>query len=748
MDNNHRIKGVGGGASLLFSPSDGHLTPLQFGDGGKVTVLDKSRKYKLRNLNAVGGDCGMGCVGSEIEDELRISSTSTSSTRRFKFPKKVFGDCSTVCHVSVPRKLRSAIKKRNRESVSAPLPVCKKLNHVVDGVRLLKKDGSLKSKLKMKQGEAEGCVTDITQGPVTKDEEEVVEALYALSGVFTTTVKTDKHTSTGQGLGANSSTWTKAESFVTPLDEEKVEEKLETVSSRDEACNHSSNAVGSAVDTFRLHCLNETAEPHISIGKQPSVVLSSDIPEVNVPLTTFISENQHVIQKATCNSVVSGASTELSKSRSKLPNIEKSLVSDNYPAIVLAPLAAACSQNEVQHTIKETRNDGSSLRPDLTSATSCNSQGLGIPLQSRSANLPAWFANTSCSEQSPKLSSSVTSKKDAQVAINLKNSWKRCSAHVYISRFIKAFQNAERKSLSMMQSIELTTNKAPKQGANITAVDLTRERNGLTGVVSSDSFIGSAPEKSLTEVRNAILLHKRLVQDQQQASTAYEVYKPQNQNLDFLSLPAGSGRLDARNGISRSGNGPEVSMPLHLSCLLSQNQPFIPFQIPQNYCSSTSFSSHISLATMQKVQMPLYVGSTSYGPSLFDATASSSQQLKQQQQKGSSLFMAQYMSGVASPSLPNKPTGGPDLPPVFQHVQTFLPSSHSSLEVLGPRYAPILQQQQQQQQQQLQLNSANSLLQPPAVKGQYHHLPSGYEANAATLQSDNVPLQIICNQYI
>lgn len=69
-----------------------------------------------------------------------------------------------------------------------------------------------------KQSEAQGCVIDGTQGPITKDEEEVAEALYALAGVFSSVGKTDKARSAGQELGANSSNLTKAESLVTPID--------------------------------------------------------------------------------------------------------------------------------------------------------------------------------------------------------------------------------------------------------------------------------------------------------------------------------------------------------------------------------------------------------------------------------------------------------------------------------------------------------------------------------------------------
>ncbi|XP_027091571.2 uncharacterized protein [Coffea arabica] len=682
----------------------------------------------------------MGRVGSDGEAELRLSSRNSTSNKGFKFPKKFMkGDCTTVCNFSVPRKLRSAMKKRSRESVSPPLPVCKKLTRVAGGVELLTKDGSTKYKLKMKQSLAHGCVADGTQGPVTKDEEEVAEALYALAGVFSNTVKTDKAGSAVQELGINSSNLTKAESLLTPIDDMavgKVEEEVKAVSYGDEAPNHSSNPEHSAGESIILHWQNGTSQPDILVGKQTTIEVGSDIPEVNLPLTTFESDKQQTIQK-TCDSVVSEDWSELSKTRSKLPNLNKSLASVKCPTTVLAPIAAACGQAEVQHTIKETRNNGSSLRPDLPSITSCDTQELGIPLQPHIANHPAWFESTSCSAQSPKLSSSVLAKKDAQVSIHSKNPWKRCIAHVYISRFIKVLQITERKNRSIMLSSELRTNEAPKQVARIPVANLNEGKNGMTGVVSSDSFRRAATEKYATEVRNAVHLHKRLIQDQQQAP--YEVYNAQKQSLDCLSLLPGSGQLEISNGINRAGNGREISTQLPFPGLLSQNQPSIPFPVPQNCYSSPSFSSHPSVAMGQKFQVPPNVGSTSYGATLMDATLSSIRQLEEQQQKRASLLMTRYKSGVAPPVIPNKQTEGPDIPPVFQHVQTLFSPSLSSVEVLGARYAPVLQRQ---------LLSATSLLPSSTVKEQYHHLPSVHEANVGGVRSDNVPLRIICNQYI
>ena len=43
----------------------------------------------------------------------------------------------------------TATKKRNRESISQPLPDSKKLNHKISGVELFIKNGAKKSKLSM-----------------------------------------------------------------------------------------------------------------------------------------------------------------------------------------------------------------------------------------------------------------------------------------------------------------------------------------------------------------------------------------------------------------------------------------------------------------------------------------------------------------------------------------------------------------------------------------------------------------------
>jgi hypothetical protein len=55
------------------------------------------------------------------------------SKKKSKLPKKNLKDTNGVDHASVPRKLRSAMKKRNLESVSKLSSVSKRLNRFKTG---------------------------------------------------------------------------------------------------------------------------------------------------------------------------------------------------------------------------------------------------------------------------------------------------------------------------------------------------------------------------------------------------------------------------------------------------------------------------------------------------------------------------------------------------------------------------------------------------------------------------------------
>ncbi|XP_039070043.1 uncharacterized protein LOC120216781 [Hibiscus syriacus] len=113
---------------------------------GDYVSLEKAKKEKIRRLSCFSGhresprsgpnscphcetEIGSSCCCDLSSDNrenhcpshsLPFSSPNTSSANNmFKIPKKFFYDCNVVNHAYVPRKLRSAMKKRSRESISS-----------------------------------------------------------------------------------------------------------------------------------------------------------------------------------------------------------------------------------------------------------------------------------------------------------------------------------------------------------------------------------------------------------------------------------------------------------------------------------------------------------------------------------------------------------------------------------------------------------------------------------------------------
>ncbi|XP_042035839.1 uncharacterized protein LOC121782171 [Salvia splendens] len=114
----------------------------------------------------------MGSVSFAGDDE------SQPSTSNCKLSTMILDGCGAVNHASIPRKLRSAIKKRSRESVTSPLLTSRKQHDV--STTVYRKDGAKKFKFNKKKRH------------ITKDEEEVAETLYALAGMFTNANEADQ----------------------------------------------------------------------------------------------------------------------------------------------------------------------------------------------------------------------------------------------------------------------------------------------------------------------------------------------------------------------------------------------------------------------------------------------------------------------------------------------------------------------------------------------------------------------------
>ncbi|KAK2452267.1 hypothetical protein QL285_000075 [Trifolium repens] len=143
------------------------------GAAAVVKFLKKSKKReKIRSLSSVSSITitkqisQMGCHVSEKQQQ-------------FKIPNNFMNGCYGA---SVPRKLRSAMKKRGRDSI---LLDTEKVNHKINEIESPEKDNVKKSKVVIKQEISQNwSQREEVSSSITKDEEEVAETLYTLAAMF------------------------------------------------------------------------------------------------------------------------------------------------------------------------------------------------------------------------------------------------------------------------------------------------------------------------------------------------------------------------------------------------------------------------------------------------------------------------------------------------------------------------------------------------------------------------------------
>ncbi|CBI19860.3 unnamed protein product, partial [Vitis vinifera] len=572
------------------------------GRGGDAVFPEKPKKERVKKLSVVGRansvneDVEMGCSGTygseeEEEQQLRSQAPSPGSSKRFKLPKKFFDDCNGVDHSSVPRKLRSAMKKRSRESVSPPLPEPKKLNNGINGVDTPPKGGVKKSKLNLKHGGSDWSQKQPISGPITKEEEEAVESLYALAGMFPDNDKTDNK---GELVGESSESkpLTLPEEGESPAPALVSEEDSKCLTGAGEAANPLSNSLGETVE--KVKSLKEPTvqeQGNIPTGEQEHTGSDGSVPQVNIRTIPSLSKGEVADEKLVLRSVKFDVPYEqsLDTGLMKLKQQE-------------APIPETKPEIEQQHTIKDSRKNDLVLWPGLSSTGSIGTAIHGLPLHS-SAKTQAWLDNATGTTGPSSFGNGVSTEKVSRVMVHKKQPWKRCAAHVRISRLIQDLQNSERKERLSMQPNQLRTDEGSKQVGSLAGNNPSGLRNGLNGVVSANSIGGSAVENNSTEARKDILLQQGLHQDQQQAP-ASGTYTSQKQSYDFLSLSAGGGGVEANNSSNRAVNDPEPSSQLHVPYLhpLPQHHTLIPFSLHQTRYSASPYPDQLSAAAAAVAQ--------------------------------------------------------------------------------------------------------------------------------------------------
>ncbi|XP_041018744.1 uncharacterized protein LOC121260790 isoform X4 [Juglans microcarpa x Juglans regia] len=725
---------------------------------GNFVHSERSKKERLRRLSVVGRtstsyeDCEMGCDLSDKEDELRLQapSMSTCSSKRFKIPKKFFDDCNGVDHASVPRKLRSAMKKRNcesisPESISPPLPDSKKLKDTISGVQASPiKNGAKKSKLNVKHGGSDWSPEQTLSGPITKDEEEVVETLYALAGMFPNNDANEKSKvesksreqkpvpeSRASPMPIQDSAVTKDNLSSMPLITAKVVDPSDRLPK----------------ETGKIVFLDEPSiqeQPDLPAGEKILMELDCSVHQLNLTSMPVLASSDNDSVKPLHNSELS-----LDTGVLNLPTQPETPLIERKPEMALGAATAVTTASELeqQNRTNEPKKNGSILWPGLSSVVSYGGGSHGPSLQylrSSDARIPGWLDAAMIASRHRSSENGSSSGKVSKVTVE-KNTWKRCAAHVHISHLIQISKMPESQERLLLQLNQLRPEEKSNLGFLMATNRFDGVRNSLNDVMSSAALCNSATERISNEAKTDILQPQRLHQDQPQAP-ASGVYTQQKQSFDFLSLSAGDGEIEAKNRANRAGNGLDPLSQLQVPYLHcpAQQQTLMPFTMPQTRYTSSAYPDQRSVApaAAHQLQVAPYLGSPYRGPNP-SPMAWTKQQQQQHQHLWAAQLAAHYRPGGTSTSMTQVSSwqqGRQDLPMLIPFAQTITPPSPSSLEVLGPKYTTVSQQQQH-------IMAIATSLPPARVKKQDHLISSVYEETGGGCHATGaLPLQLLCNE--
>ncbi|KAH1244253.1 hypothetical protein GmHk_06G014925 [Glycine max] len=679
---------------------------------GDLEFSEKSKKEKVRSLSAVAKALSMGC---------RVSH-SQKPTKKFKLPIKFLKDCNGVDHASVPRKIRSAVKKRGRESFFGD---SEKVNHRMNGMESPQKDGIKKSK---KQRTPGWSTRQVSPGPITKDEEEVVETLYALAGMF----PSDK-----------ASNVVKSE-----LDSESLPENSTVLQDQEESqsANVTLEASGATQDAGeksptgckKASSLNET------IGQE-----QTDFPES----ANFLVATDNTAPKTNPQAVPMMVKTEnggnVALHDSQLLSLEMGLNVPTQPQIshigrqsdVGFQTVVGTVGYKQEHLIKyQNETVGSALWPGLSPIASAGITRASYLQFSSAAKAQDWM-KTAMGVSKQDLMETCSSGGKISEIITHKKSWKRCAAHVHISHLIRSLEVSKRQAGKEHELFPQTiVHQGSKCGVLTKAHNLNWMRSGNSHATQT---VYSATTSNSRETKNGILQHDLY----HEAPPTPGVYDPQKQCFNFLSLSTGVSDQLKANEIFNKGESKlepysKQQLPYFQSLQLQQQRQHGLMPVQSSPYAST-FLDQLPVAgpqvRLQQQHLPHY-----YGTPLRGSHYSSTVSYKQQHQ---SFWAVQLAAQGGSSSVncsivraqyPNWQNGRHD----SSVPQVILPHSPASLETFGSKITSISDQHL------FTLASSRS-----RANGQDIHLASSVcEESKGRFRSSNnsgtPSLQLLCDERI
>ncbi|XP_048503363.1 uncharacterized protein LOC104908066 isoform X3 [Beta vulgaris subsp. vulgaris] len=653
------------------------------------------RREKVKRLNFVGSE-----MGFDGQDELHHSTTVNSM--KFKLPRKIFSDSNT----SVPRKLRSVA-----------LPDGRRLNNRVNGVESLSKDCSKKSKICMQNAWSDNSARRNASVAISKDEEEVAETLFALAGMIPLdSLPVNKRTDNKSLQAKTSDLSKKQHSNSTPSEDPMVlkeETTATTPTATIDSSKRDSSQARSVIDPPPL-ILSTLSE-----RRQMNLNLKVSVPPGHFQIPPLLRACDERQLKTNSNSVC--ASAEQSQ-ESRLTETKQER-RESHINIGVASLDRGPATSAV-------------IRDNAWPSTSLPGSGVGVlPLQSSATFLPSWSNHTF-----PSKSGSCDDTRSAgKISCSInggRKSWRRCVAHVYISRLIQVLQNSEGKDISPLAA-----------GHVVGYQDDLKER------LAAGNMVGSSAYKNFCETANDVSGLKNCQAEVARRSLS-GCCDSKKQSYNFLSLSTGAG-TEVNNGVNRLGITLEAKDHVHQMHSGAPSNSYVPSSLSQNRFPSIPYRDQVAGASgvspsappQVHIQVPPYF-SNHCGTAPSSSTRSTHQpHSKQQQQIWTAQLAAQFRPGpVLSSHIANWQNSRRDWgrnPHSMNHMPAQFSAPQPSLEMVGSKYLHISQQPQQQ------LFGLGPSLPTSNAKLQNGQRPLICEDKGARFHPDGVrPLQLLCNEQL
>lgn len=546
------------------------------------------------------GKCDGSCSDETKEEDCYIVSSPLNIRKRVKLQVKVL---EAHCHVDaalVPRKLRTAMSKRNCQSASPPLPDSKRRQlHASNGPPLCN-NYSARFKENM---------MDV----VTKDEEEVCDVLTSMANL----VPVDKPVEIKL-----EETLLERNPEIKPPFSSQAPEIYDLIAPKIEDTKILVPCNGiTATETF--HCVEDspkTMKADPSKLEQPTVVSVNqkfDAEAKGPPQSDFLTKltsNIKPVENATDLIVDRNISNPprashqcFPRNRMLQPRLSEPLVAPQQELGLL--LSGPTSMERDQQSFKQ--------KPECVSHETSQKDTDGKPASHNRGHEK--FTISSKTSTCP-ISATVSKRSDSRTgfpnekmsADKKKHSWKTCATHVHISHLIQNYQKAEGK---------------PREGTGCSVPPPVSSglRNGTIPPLPSVSQM----QRSMVEARSRMIQDGRLFQAQQAAALS-EAYALRKQNYD-LSLSVTGETMSSVNGMKSSA---QLRVPY------STSQAALPFAFPRSSVPSL-YQGHLAPgATPQaQLQLPHYMANNQlYG--LHTGQAAGAALTKQQQLQQQLLWQA------------------------------------------------------------------------------------------------------------